>query len=152
MTRAIPKGYHTVTPAMAFKNTRAAIDFYKKAFKAKQRHLLPSPDGKGIMYATIQIGNSTIMMGDEAPEQGSRSAETLGASPITFYIYVKDVDASFKQAVAAGATAEMPPHDMFWGDRVGAVMDPFGYKWAIATQKIELSPEEIQKAAMHAFS
>ncbi len=152
MTKPIPEGFHSITPALAFKDTRKAIDFYKKAFGAKERHILPGPDGKGVMYAEIKIGNSILMMGDEAPQQGSNSAETLGASPIAFYLYVDDVDAFFKKAVEAGSIAEMPPQEMFWGDRAGAVKDPFGYRWTFAMHTRDMSPEEMKKAADQAFS
>jgi PhnB protein len=145
--KAVPDGFHTVTPALTLKNSLEAIDFYKKAFGAKELGVFPSPDGKSTMHALIQIGDSFLMMGDERPGQGDRSAESLGASPIGMYIYVEDADAMFKQAVDAGATIEMPLADMFWGDRMGTVKDPFGYSWMIATHIRELSDEEVKKGA-----
>lgn len=149
MTKPIPERYHTVTPSFTFKNSRNAIEFYKKAFGAEVIDLLPNLDGNGTMHATIQIGNSIVMMGDERPgaEKCSKSAETIGSSPISLYVYVADVDAAFAQAVAAGGQTEMPVADMFWGDRVGQIKDPFGYSWMIATHKQDLSSAEIRAGA-----
>ena len=104
------------------------------------------------MHATIQIGNSIFMMGDEMPGGGCKSAETLGESPISLYIYTEDADAMFKQAVGAGATVVMPIGDMFWGDRAGTVKDPFGYSWMIATHKRDLSQDEMRKGAEAFFA
>jgi uncharacterized glyoxalase superfamily protein PhnB len=116
--------------------------------------LFPDPSGRGIMHATIQIGSSIIMMGDEMPgvENGCKSAETLGSSPISLFVYVPDVDAMFKQALAAGGTVAMPVADMFWGDRCGSLKDPFGYSWMIATHIRDLTPEEIQEGAQAFFA
>jgi PhnB protein len=108
---------------------------------------MPGPDGKGVMAAQIIIGDSTIMFGEERPDCPSKSAESLGDSPVSFYLYVKDADAAYQQAVAAGATATMPVQDMFWGDRCGGVKDPFGYSWMIATHTRDLSMPEIAKGA-----
>jgi PhnB protein len=99
------------------------------------------------MHATIRIGDSILMMGDEMPDMGCKSAESLGASPISLYAYVPDVDAVFEQAVAAGATAVMPVADMFWGDRCGSLKGPFGYEWTIATHTRDLTQREIQQGA-----
>ena len=152
MTKAIPEGYQTITPTMAFKDTRKAIDFYKKAFGAKERHIMAGPDGKGVAHAEIKIGNSIIMMCDEVPSHNIRSAETMGATPIKFYVYVEDVDAFFKKAAEAGCKVEMPVSDMFWGDRMGSLKDPFGYFWTLATHTRDLTPEEMKKGAEQAFS
>ncbi|CAM2805847.1 Predicted enzyme related to lactoylglutathione lyase [Legionella steigerwaltii] len=153
MVQAIPKGFHTVTPTLTFKECAKAIEFYQKAFNAKSLHIFPSLDGKGIMHAHLQIGNSTIMMGDEMEgENCAKSAETLGKSPIGFFLYVSDVDSMFQQAVAAGGQITMPVTDMFWGDRVGQIKDPFGYFWMIATHTQDLTDEEIKKNAADFFS
>ncbi len=152
MTKAIPEGYHSVTPTIVFKNARKAIDFYSKAFDAKTLGLFPTMDGKGVMHATIQIGNSIIMVSDEIPGQSCQSAETLGASPVNLYIYTEDVDAFVKKATQAGATVSMPVADMFWGDRAGQVKDPFGYAWMIATHKKDLTSDQIRKGAEAFFS
>ena len=152
-TKPVPEGFHSVTPSFTFKDSKKAIEFYKKAFGAKVLDVLPSLDGKSTMHATIQIGNSIIMMGDEMPNPScSRSAESLGVSPVSFYIYVPDVDAAFKQAVAAGAIVTMPVAEMFWGDRSGSLKDPFGYSWMIATKTRELNNEEIRKGAEDFFA
>ena len=154
MTKPIPEGYHSVTPSFTFKDSRKAIEFYKKAFGAKVLDLMPDPSGRRTMHATIQIGNSMVMMGDEMPgsENCAKSAETLGSSPISLYVYVPDADQAFKQAVAAGATAGMPVADMFWGDRAGQVQDPFGYSWMIATHTRDLSKDEVRKGAEAFFA
>lgn len=145
--KAVPAGFHTVTPTFTFKDSRKAIEFYKKAFGAKVLDLFLDPSGRGTMHATIQIGSSIIMMGDEMPGGACKSAETLGDCPISLFIYVPDVDAMFKQAVAAGGTECMAVAEMFWGDRAGQIKDPFGYKWMIATHKKDLTNEEIRKGA-----
>jgi PhnB protein len=103
---------------------------------------MPGPDGK-MMHAEIKVGNSHVMMNDEI--MGSKSAETLGASPVTFYLYVEDADSSFKKAIAAGCKEIMPVADMFWGDRMGAVSDPFGYKWNFSTHVKDMTPEEMKR-------
>ena len=152
MAKAIPDGYHTLTPSFTFKSSKKAIEFFQKAFSAKVLDVFPNLAGEGIMHATIQIGDSIVMMGDENPGQNCKSAETLGSSPISLYVYVSDADAVFKQAVAAGGTAIMPVADMFWGDRAGSFKDPFGYSWMIATHKQDLTNEQIQKGAEAFFS
>lgn len=125
-----------------------AIEFYKKAFDAKVLHLFPSFDGKGIMHARLQIGNSIIMMGDEIQgENFAKSAETLGKSPIGLFLYVADADSAFQQSVAAGGQITMPLADMFWGDRAGQIKDPFGYSWMIATHTRDFTEAEIKKCA-----
>lgn len=151
MTQPIPQGYHTLTPSFTFKDCKKAIDFYKKAFNAEVLDLVPALDGKGTMHATMKIGNSIFMMGDEMASGGCKSAESVGASPITLYLYVNDADASFKQAVDAGGTVAMPVMDMFWGDRSGTIKDPFGYLWMIATHKKDLTKDEIKKGAAEFF-
>jgi PhnB protein len=145
--KAIPDGYHSVTPCLTLKNSLAAIEFYKKAFGAKDLMVFPSPDGRGTIHATIMIGNSIVMMGDEMPGQACKSAESLGTSPVSLYIYVPNVDSIFKQAVTAGATMLMPVADMFWGDRCGTLKDPFGYAWMIATHNRDLTEAEIKEGA-----
>ena len=154
MAKHVPNGYHTLTPSFTFKDSKKAIEFYKKAFGAEVLDFFPHPSGQGIMHATLQIGDSIVMMGDENPaaENCGKSAETLGSSPISLYLYVPNVDAAFKQAVAAGAAATMPVADMFWGDRAGQIKDPFGYSWMIATHKQDLTNDEIRKGAEAFFA
>ena len=134
------------------KDARTAIEFYKKAFGAEELFSMPGPDGKGIMHAELRIGNSIVMMGEEQPDCPSKSAETLGGSPVSFYLYVYHADESFARALAAGAVSQMPVDEMFWGDRVGTVQDPFGYSWMLATHTRDLSPEEMQRGAQEFFA
>ena len=148
--KAIPEGFRAVTPSLTLKNSLKAIEFYTKALSAKVLDVVPAPDGKSTMHATIQIGDSLLMMGDESPN--CRSAESLGGSPIGLYLYVPNVDAAFKQAVAAGATVTMPVADMFWGDRCGSLKDPFGYAWMIATHIRDLTKEEVRQGAESFFA
>ncbi len=150
MAQPVPEGYRAVTPSFTFKDSKKAIEFYQKAFSANVLDLFPNPAGPGIMHATIQIGDSIVMMGDEGPQ--CKSAETLGGSPIALYIYVPNADAAFKQAVAAGGTVMMPVADMFWGDRAGSIKDPFGYSWMIATHTQDLTQEQIRKGAEAFFA
>ncbi len=152
MTKPMPDGYHTLTPSFTFKDSQKAIEFYKKAFGATVLDLFPNLTGPGIMHATIKIGDSILMMGDENPGQACKSAESLGASPISLYLYVPNADATFKQAVAAGCMVTMPMADMFWGDRAGSIKDPFGYSWMIATHTQDLTPEQIRKGAEAFFA
>lgn len=150
--KPIPDGYHTVTASLTLKNSLEAIEFYKKAFGAEVQGIFPSLDGKGTMHAAIRIGDSMIMMGDEMPGGGCTSAEAAGVSPVSFFIYVTNVDAAFKQALAAGASVVMPVEDAFWGDRCGMVKDPFGYSWMIATHNRDLTEKEIEEGARAFFS
>ncbi|MFO1519532.1 MAG: VOC family protein [bacterium] len=154
MTQAIPQGFHTLTPSFTFKDSQKAIDFYKKAFGAEIVDVLPNLNGKGVMHATLKIGNSLFMMGDEmvGSENCPKSAETVGSSPISLHLYVSNADAAFQQAVEAGGKVTMPVSDMFWGDRAGVIRDPFGYSWMIATHKQDLTHEEIRKNAEAFFS
>lgn len=147
MTQSIPDGYQTLTPMFVYKDARKAIDFYKRAFAAEERFVLPGPDGHGVMHAEMKIGSSIIMMGEENPQYPCKSAETLGNSPVSFYVYVNDVDKAFETAVKAGAEVRMPVGDMFWGDRMGTVEDPFGYSWSFATHVKDPTPEEIEQGA-----
>lgn len=150
MTTPIPEGYHSLTPSLTFRNTQKAIDFYQKAFGASLLDFFPALNGKGIMHATMKIGNSIFMMGDETPM--SESAESLEASPVSLFLYLPNVDAAFQQAVDAGATVSMPVAEMFWGDRAGSVIDPFGYQWMIATHKRDMTKDAIRKEAETFFA
>ena len=141
---AVPKAYGSVTAALAVRGAAEAIVFYGKAFGAKELSRMPGPDGK-LMHAEVKIGDTIVMLGDEAPEMGSPSPQALNGSPVSLMLYVKDVDAVFARAVAAGAKPVMPPADMFWGDRYGALTDPFGHRWSIATHKADLTPKQMKK-------
>jgi len=142
--RPIPKGYHSLTPGLSVQGADAFIKFCKKAFGAKEKLRMPGPGGS-VMHAELTIGDSNVMVGEEMP-MGNKSAKTLGGNPIQLYIYVKNCDAVYKKALAAGATVRMPMADMFWGDRMGSVTDPFGNTWGIATRKKNLTPREMKKA------
>jgi uncharacterized glyoxalase superfamily protein PhnB len=133
-----------LTPYLVCKGAAKAIEFYAKAFGAKETVRMPGPGGM-IMHAEVKIGNSMLMLSDENPDQGALSPDTIGGSATSTMFYTADVDAVFNAAVAAGAKAQMPPADMFWGDRMAQVTDPFGHKWGIATHKEDVSPEEMQK-------
>jgi PhnB protein len=140
--KPIPESYTTVTPSITLRDSVKAIDFYKRAFGAEERGVMRGPDGK-VMHAEIKIGNSIVMMNDEV--MGSRSAETQGGSPVSFYLYFEDVDAAYQKAVSAGAKGDMAPTDMFWGDRMGHVIDPFGLRWNVASHVKDVSPEDMKK-------
>jgi uncharacterized glyoxalase superfamily protein PhnB len=135
-----------------FRDARQAIDFYRRAFGAQELFVMPGPDGKGVMHAEIRIGDSIIMLGEEHPGEACKSAQTLGGSPVSFYLYLEDVDEAFRVAVAAGATVAMPVEEMFWGDRVGTVQDPFGHSWSLATHTRDLTPEEVRQGAQAFFA
>jgi PhnB protein len=141
-TKAIPDGYTTVTPSLVQTDCVKAIEFYKKAFGAQELMRMPGPDGK-IMHAEIKIGNAHVMMSDEI--MGAKSAQTLGGSPVAFYLYVDDADAAFRKAIAAGCKEILPVTDMFWGDRMGGLSDPYGYKWNVATHVKDMTPEEMKR-------
>jgi PhnB protein len=152
MTKSIPAKFHSVTPILVFKNACKAIEFYKRSFGAEELFLMPGPDGKGVMHAEVRIGNSIIMLGEENPQESCKSAETMGGSPVSLYIYVENADEAFRTAQAAGAEAQMPVEDMFWGDRAGTVQDPFGYKWTLATHIKDLTPQEFQEGVKAFFA
>ena len=142
--KPIPDGYHSVTPYLFVTGAAEAIGFYRKAFSAEERFRMPGPGGK-IMHAELQFGDSVVMLADEFPDMGVKSPKSLGGSAGSIMLYVNDVDASFKQATAAGATAKQPPTDMFWGDRSCKLVDPFGHGWMLATHIEDVSPEEMDK-------
>jgi PhnB protein len=148
--KAIPEGMHTVTPYMAFKDTMKAIEFYQKAFDAKDVTVLKMPDGK-VMHAEITIGDSRIMMGDECPERGHSSPETVGVVTTSLMIYCENVDTAFEKAVNAGCTVQMPLMNMFWGDRYGQLHDPFGHKWSLAQHIEDVSLAEMEKRGPEAM-
>lgn len=140
----VPKGYHTLTPGLTLKDAARAIDFYKKAFGAVERSRMSGPDGR-VMHAELEIGDSPFMIGEEMPERGVRGPQTIGGTAVSLNVYIDDADATFKQAVAAGAKAMQPVDLMFWGDRYGKVEDPFGHVWGLCTHVEDLTPEEIER-------
>lgn len=148
--KPIPDGYHSATPYLIITNAAQAIEFYKKAFGATELTRLATPDGK-LMHAEIKIGDSPIMICDECPDWNALSPLTIGGTTVSIVLYVDDVDTVVKQALAAGATEQMPVEDQFWGDRMGTVVDPYGHKWSIATHTEDVSPEELDKRAKALF-
>ena len=147
----VPAGYHTVTPVLVCRNAAGAIDFYKKAFSAKEISRMPMPDGT-VAHAELQIGDSRIMLGDEMPAMGARAPQTVGGSPVHIFLYVPNVDQMFQRAIAAGATPDMPPMDQFWGDRYGKLTDPFGHKWNLATHIEDVSEKEMIRRGKEAMA
>lgn len=149
--RPIPPGYHSVNAYLNIRGAADAIEFYKKAFEAKEIFRMPGPDGKQVMHAELQMGDSMLMLSDEFPEMGGKSPQALNGSPVTMFMYVEDVDKVFNRAVAAGAKATQPLKNMFWGDRYGTLTDPFGHRWALATHIEDVPPDELAQRAAKAF-
>lgn len=152
-TQAIPKGFHTLTPYLNIKGAEEAIEFYKKAFGAKEIGRITMADGS-IAHAEIEIGDSKIMLAEENEHWGNKSPQTLGGSPVSLCLYVENVDVIFAQALAAGAkvTGEMEVKNQFYGDRTGSLTDPFGHKWSIMTHIEDVSFEEMQKRMTAMFA
>ena len=149
--KPIPQGYRSVTPYLTLKDAARALDFYKRAFAAKEVMRMDGPDGK-IGHAEIKIGDSVIMLADEMPGAGSRSPQSLGGTTGGIFLYVENADAVFNQAVSAGAQVEAPLADMFWGDRYGRLKDPFGHSWSVATHKEDVAPAEMSKRMQDAVA
>ena len=148
MTGNMPPKPVGLVPHLVVNGAIKAIEFYKKAFGATERMVIPTKDGK-IMHAELEVGDSPVMLGEENPAWPEmKSAESMGGSPISLAIYVKDVDAGYKQAVAAGAKGLEEPKEAFWGDRYGKVSDPFGYTWMILTHVKDVPVEQMKKAAL----
>ena len=147
--KPVPDGMHTVTPHLVCAGAAEAIEFYKKAFNAVEMGRMPGPQGK-LIHALLRIGDSAVMLVDEFPDWGSFGPKSLKGSPVTIHLYVEDVDAIVKRAVAAGAKITMPVENMFWGDRYCKLEDPFGHQWSIATHVRDVSPEDMQQAAQKA--
>jgi PhnB protein len=139
----IPEGFRSVTPYLTVHDAGAAIDFYVKAFGAKEILRMPMPDGR-IGHGEVRIGDSMVMLGQEAPEMGARGPKLLGGTPVGICVYIPDVDVAFARAVKAGASVVRPLQDQFYGDRSGTVVDPFGHQWTLATHIEDPSPEEIK--------
>jgi uncharacterized glyoxalase superfamily protein PhnB len=150
--KAVPDGFHTVTPHLVVRDAKHAIEFYQKAFGAEVLHVAPAPGDK-VMHAALRIGDSIIMLNDEFPEYGGPHAPSATSpSSVALHIYLDNVDAAFDRAVAAGATVKMPLMDQFWGDRYGLVVDPFGHRWSLATHTRDMSQEEMQQEQEKAFA
>jgi PhnB protein len=150
-TQPIPEGYHTVTPYLAVEDATEAIEYYTKAFDAKERVRMETPDGK-VGHAELEIGDSLVMLSDPFPQASTKPPNELGGTSVSVFIYVENVDAVVKQAVDAGAMVTMEVADQFWGDRFGSVKDPFGHLWSIATHVEDVPPEEMAKRAKAAMA
>jgi len=148
----IPEGFHTVSPHLIVRGAGEALEFYKKAFGAEEVFRMPGPDGKSVMHAEVQIGDSRLMICDEYPQMGCLSPKGVGGTSVTLHLYVADVDKVFAQAVSAGATVKMGVQDMFWGDRYGKLTDPFGHEWSVATHVEDVSPEECARRSAEFMS
>jgi PhnB protein len=148
----VPAGYHAVTPYLTVNDGARALDFYKRAFGARETVRMPGPGGK-VMHAEFRIGDSIVMLSDEFPGMSTAKAPTtLGGTTGSLFLYVNDVDAAFRKAVDAGCTSIMPPTDMFWGDRFGKLRDPFGNEWAMATHMEDVPPKQMAERAKAAMA
>jgi uncharacterized glyoxalase superfamily protein PhnB len=148
----IPAGYHTITPHIVVKDTKKAVDFYKRAFGAEVRGIAEGPDGH-VMHAEVKIGDSILMLNDEMPNFGALAPTSTKADTcVSLHLYVDNADKVFAQAKAAGAVETMPLQDQFWGDRYGKLKDPFGHSWSIATHIKDMTPEEMKEAMDEAMS
>jgi PhnB protein len=142
--KAIPAGYHAVTAYLCVDGAANAIDFYKRAFGARERLRMDAPGGK-VGHAEIVIGDSAVMLADEFPEMSFRGPKSGGGTSVNMHLYVKDVDAVFARAIAEGAKLVRALEDRFYGDRTGSIEDPFGHVWHLATHKEDLSPAEMKR-------
>ena len=141
--KAIPEGYHSITPYLVCKGAAKAIEYYTQVFGAQETMRMPGPEGR-IMHAEIKVGDSTVMLSDENPERGAVAPSGKGRSQ-SLMLYTENVDTLFKRAIDFGAKSIQEPTDMFWGDRMGNLEDPFGHQWAIATHKEDVTPDEMEK-------
>jgi PhnB protein len=140
--KPIPEGYHTPIPYLAVDDAEAAIEYYKKAFGAKERYRMTTPDGR-IGHAELEIAQSILMLSDVFPQASTRSPKEVGGTTVSIFVFVEDVDKVVKQAADAGGTITMEPEDQFWGDRFGTITDPFGHLWGISTHVEDVAPEEM---------
>jgi PhnB protein len=150
-TQTVPEGYHTLSTYFALDDAAGAIEFYKRAFGAKERMRMDAPGGK-IGHAELEIGDSLLMLADAFPQSETRPPREVGATTGGVFMYVDDVDAVVKQAVDAGARVTMEVQDMFWGDRFGSITDPFGHHWSIATHVEDVPPDEMAQRAEAAMA
>ena len=144
--KPVPEGYHSVTPYLIIDGAAKALDFYTRVFGATERMRMPGAGGK-VGHAEIGLGDSVIMLADEHPEMGARGPGALGGSPVSLVLYVDDVDATVKAAVAAGAKLLRPVENQFYGDRSGTIEDPFGHRWHVSTHVEDVPPDELQRRA-----
>jgi PhnB protein len=141
--KPIPDGYHSVTPYLVIGGAAKAIDFYRQAFGAEETFRMPMGDKVG--HAEIRIGDSVVMLSDEWPDMGVVGPKTRGGTTVSLMIYVNDVDSAYKRAIDAGAQAERPVENQFYGDRAGTLVDPFGHRWTLSTHVEDVSPEEMSR-------
>ncbi len=149
--KPVPEGYHTITPFLSLDDAAGAIEFYKRAFGATERTIMPAPDGR-VAHAEIQIGDSVVMLSDMFEQSQGTTPKAAGGTTVGLFLYVDDVDELFKQAIDAGATATMEPDNMFWGDRFARVTDPYGHDWQIATHVEDVTPEDMEARAKEAMA
>jgi PhnB protein len=147
----IPEGYHSLNPSVAVEDAQKAIDWYKQAFGATERFVMPMPDGK-VAHAELEIGDSVLMLSDPMPQSPTKPPKEVGACTGSMMIYTEDVDSFVQKAVDNGATITMPVEDMFWGDRFGTITDPFGHVWSVATHVEDVPPEEMEERAKTAMA
>ena len=150
-SKPVPEGYHTVTPALSIEGAAAAIEFYGRAFGARERFRMPGPGGT-IAHAELEIGDSVVMLSDPFPHSDVTPPTQLGGTSVSIFLYVEDVDRLFQQAIDAGATVTMPLEDMFWGDRFGTLVDPYGHHWSLATHVEDVTPEEMEERGKQAMA
>ena len=150
MVKPIPEGYPRVTPYLIVDGASAAIDFYRDVLGATERMRMAAPDDK-VGHAELEIGDSLIMLADEAPDMGALGPKSVGGTPVTVHVYVEDADAVFERAVDAGAKALRQIEDRFYGDRSGEFEDPFGHHWSVATHVEDVPPEEMEKRMVAAI-
>jgi PhnB protein len=147
-TSYIPPGYHTLIPYMVVHNAAEAIEFYARAFGARETTRMSMPGSDKVMHAEMSLGDSHFMLSDEYPQPGGcKSPKTVGGISVGLHMYVPDVDAAFKKAVDCGCQSLMPPGDAFWGDRYCRILDPFGHEWSLATHKEDVPPEQMTRRA-----
>jgi uncharacterized glyoxalase superfamily protein PhnB len=145
-TKPIPEGYHSVIPSLSLKDAAKAISFYEKVFGAKELSRMPGPGGK-IWHSELQIGDSKIFVMDEMPGSPVQAPSPANPASASIMLYVPNVDETFRKAMSAGAKSTMDVADMFWGDRGGGIIDPFGYAWFIATHVRDMTEDEQRRAS-----
>ena len=145
--KPVPQGLHTVTPNLVLRNCAEAIEFYRRGLGAEEVSRFPAPDGKSIWHAELRLGDCILYVNDEMPGGGPPAPTPRSPAPVGLWVYGPDCDAAFRRAIAAGATATLEPTDMFWGDRLACVADPYGYLWSFATRQKDLTPEEMRAGA-----
>lgn len=151
MPKPIPEGFQPLTPHLIVKNADKAIDFYKRAFGAKEEVCMRAPDTGKVMHAELEAFGGRFMLANADDQWKCYGPDYYKGTPVVLHFYVQDCDRAFQQALDAGAEVVQPLEDMFWGDRYGKLKDPFGHEWAIATHKKDMTPAEMQKAGERWF-